>query len=113
MTNISLKSRSHLSPRERDAISQLHQLLNEPGLLRASFVQMRRRCGKESCRCGSHKKHWHESAYVIQRHQGKPRMKHLGVGQEVRVRQWVERYRQAKALLNRVSDLYWQELKKI
>jgi hypothetical protein len=39
-------------------------------------------------------------------------MKHLGADQETSVRHWVERYRQAKALLNRVSDLYWQQLKK-
>lgn len=104
--------RSHLSPREREAISRLHQLLSEPGLLRASFVPMRRRCGKDSCRCAERKKHWHASTYVIQRHQGKPRMKHLGKDQENDVRRWVERYRQVKALLNKVSDLYWKQLKK-
>lgn len=108
----SLKPRNQLSQRERETIAKLHQLLSKPGLLRASFVQMRRRCGKEACHCGTHRKHWHESAYVIQRHQGKPRMKHLRTGQEPEVRRWVERYHQAKTLLNRVSDLYWQELKK-
>lgn len=104
--------RSHLSPRERETIARLHQLLNEPGLLRASFVPMRRRCGKDSCRCAEHRKHWHASTYVIQRHQGKPRMQHLGKDQESDVRRWVERYRKAKALLNQVSDLYWKQLKK-
>lgn len=112
MATASLKPRSHLSPLERDAIARLHQLLNEPGFLRASFVRMRRRCGKETCRCGRDKRHRHESTYVIQRHQGKPRMQHLGMDQEEQVRHWVERYRQAKALLNKVSDLYWQQLKK-
>ena len=112
MTTPSPRPRSQLSPQERDAVARLHQLLNAPGLLRASFVRMRRRCGKETCRCARDKKRWHESTYVIQRHQGKPRMQHLGRDQEEQVRQWVERYRQAKALLNQVSDLYWQQLKK-
>jgi len=107
-----LSPRSHLSSREREAIARLHRLLSEPGLLRASFVAMRRRCGKESCRCATHRKDWHESTYVIQRHQGKPRMKHLRADQEREVRRWVERYRQVKGLLNRVSDLYWKQLQK-
>src|SRR3990172_3826237 len=85
----SLKPRNQLSQRERETIAKLHQLLSKPGLLRASFVQMRRRCGKEACHCGTHRKHWHESAYVIQHNQGKPRMKHLRAGQQPEVRRWV------------------------
>jgi hypothetical protein len=113
MSNIPLKPRNQLSPRERDLVARLHQFLNDPGLLRASFVRMRRRCGKASCRCASEKGYRHESVYVIQRHQGKPRMKHLGRDQEDRVYEWVERYHRIKTLLNNVSDLYWRQLGKV
>ena len=112
MSNVSVKHRGHLSERERQAISHLHQLLNEPGLLRASFVRMKRSCGRDYCRCMRSKAHRHESTYVVQRHQGKPRMKHLGSDQRASARQWIERYRRIRKLLDTVSDLYWQELKK-
>lgn len=106
------KPRVALSAKERSAISELHKLLNEPGLLRATFIHMRRSCGREYCRCMRSKKHWHASWYVTQRHQGKPRMQHVPAELQEQVEQWIGRYRRAKELINAASDVYWDSLKK-
>jgi len=106
------KPRTSLSGQERAAIAELHKLLLEPGLLRATFVHMRRSCGRDYCRCVRSKKHWHASWYVSQRHQGKPRMQHVPAEVRAQVKQWIARHRRAKELLDIVSNIYWKSLKK-
>jgi hypothetical protein len=105
-------NRSYLSEKERQVISRIHKLLNEPGLLRASLVHMKRSCGRDYCKCMKSKKNWHRSWYVVQRHKGKPRMKFIPVDLEKQVRGWISRYLEIKDLLNQASDEYWQTLKK-
>jgi hypothetical protein len=52
-----MTSRSHRSPRERDARSRAVQLLAEKPLLRGSLVLQYRSCGKSYCRCQAGQKH--------------------------------------------------------
>ena len=106
------KPRTALSAKERAALSELHKLLNEPGLLRGSLVHMRRSCGRDYCRCISSKKHWHASWYVSHRHQGKPRMQHVPPELHKQVQGWIDRYRRVKELLDIVSNIYWDSLRK-
>lgn len=106
------KPRASLSLQERAAISELHKLLNEPGLLRAALVHMRRTCGRDYCRCMRSQKHRHASLYVSQHYRGKPRMQHVPPELRPQVEQWIARHRRAKELLDIVSDIYWQSLKK-
>lgn len=106
------KHRSHLSKRERQSLSRLYQLLKEPGLLRASFMYMRRRCGRDYCRCNRSKRNWHGSWYVIRSHGGKKQMQHVSSKESSIVRQWVNQYQRIKKHLNVISDLYWKKLKK-
>lgn len=105
-------ARSHLSAKERQAVSRLHKLLNEHGLLRASLVHMKRSCGRDYCRCRKSKKNWHGSWYVVQRHKGRPRMKFIPVELGRDVREWIARYHRIKELLDEASDVYWDLLKK-
>ena len=105
-----MRNKSHLPSLERNAVSKIHQLLKQPGLLRASFVYMRRQCGRDYCKCMRSSKHWHGSWYITQSHKGKKRMRHVGFEQEAVVRQWVDRYHEIKRLLNRVADLYWDRI---
>lgn len=106
------KHRGHLSELERKAISRIHQLLAKPGLLRANLTYMRRRCGRDYCKCSRSHRHWHGSWYVMQSYRGKKRMQHVSAGYHEAVRHWVNRYREIKGLLNRVADFYWESLKK-
>jgi hypothetical protein len=52
-----MTSRSHRSPKERDARSRAVQLLADKPLLRGSLVLQYRSCGKSYCRCQTGQKH--------------------------------------------------------
>lgn len=101
-----------LSDSERAARSRLRQLLNEPTLLRANLVEMKRFCGSPSCRCAKSKRHWHVSWYASQSQHGRPRMKCIPADQVDEVRQWVERYQEARSLLALVGDASWDRIGK-
>lgn len=103
---------SPLSANERAARSRLRQLLNEPALLRANLVEMKRFCGSASCRCAKSKRYWHVSWYASQSHRGKPRMKCIPAEQVDEVRQWVKRYQEARTLLALVGDSSWDRIGK-
>lgn len=104
--------RGYLSKLERKAISRIHQLLGKPGLLRATLTYLQRQCGRDYCKCSHSKRYRHGSWYIMQSYQGQKRMMHVSSGQIDPVRQWVNRYREIKRLLNRVADFYWESLKK-
>ncbi len=101
-----------LSADERAARSRLRQLLNEPTLLRANLVEMKRFCGSPSCRCAKSKRHWHVSWYASQSQRGKPRMKCIPADQVVEIRQWVKRYQEARSLLALIGDASWDRIGK-
>ena len=110
-----MKTKPALSPvvqpeRERHALSRLRQLLNVPGLLRASIIQMKKRCGKPYCRCAKAKRHWHLSWCVGQSRGGRPRMKYIPAELLPEVRLWVGRYREARKLLDEVSNENWNKI---
>lgn len=100
------------SYQERSALSQLRQILNDPGLLRASLIRSRRRCGKSYCRCAKAKKNRHLSWYIGHSRKGQPHMQYLPKELLEDVRVWVSRYRRAQELLDKVSDAYWERLRK-
>jgi hypothetical protein len=52
-----MTSRSHRSPKERDARSRAVQLLADKPLLRGALVLQYRSCGKSYCRCQTGQKH--------------------------------------------------------
>jgi len=98
---------SSQSAKERAALSRLRQILNEPGLLRANFVKMRRPCGTQSCRCARGKRYWHVSWYVNQSKGGKLRMKCVPKEQLEQIQIWVARYQEARKLLAVAGDERW------
>jgi hypothetical protein len=105
-----MASRTSQTALERRALSRLRQLLNEPGLLRASWVEMKHRCGKNGCRCNQGKRYRHVSWYVSQSKRGKPRMKSVPADQVEEVGRWIERYQEARELLAAVGDEYWNKV---
>lgn len=98
------------TPRERAALSRLRQLLNEAGLLRGNCVERKHTCGREACRCGSSKRHWHLSWYVTQSRNGKLRTKFVPLRRRAEVEQWVRRYQEARRLLQVVGDASWDRI---
>ena len=110
-----MKIKPDLSPlaqpgRERYALSRLRQILNAPGILRASIIRMKKRCGKPYYRCAKAKKYWHLSWCVCQSQGGSPRMKYIPAKLLPEVRLWVLRYQEVRKLLDEVSDENWNKI---
>lgn len=103
-------SRVASSEKQRHALSKLRQLLNAPCLLRASIIQMKKRCGKPYCRCVKSKRNWHLSWYMGQSQGGRPRMKYIPPELLPEIQLWVERYQQARKLLDEVSNESWDRI---
>lgn len=103
---------SFLSLKGRSDISGLRQILcgRNPELLRANWIKMKHTCGRSYCRCAKAKRYWHISWYVSQSKNGKSRMKSVPEEQRKRVAEWIHQYQQARRLLQRVGDLYWDRV---
>ncbi|MEA3306631.1 MAG: DUF6788 family protein [Elusimicrobiota bacterium] len=98
------------SASERAALSRLRQIMTESCFLRGSLIELKHPCGKSNCKCSRGKSHWHTSWYLSQSRDGKLRRKSIPKNLLPQVRQWVNRYREAKKLLDKVSQQYWKHL---
>ena len=105
-----MRHRKGLSEQDREARSQLRQLLERAdALIHGSLIRMTRTCGKTGCRC-TLKGQKHQSWYLGVSATGKTRMKHIPKAREADVRRWVAAYQQARALLEDMSRQAWQRL---
>lgn len=112
MMNRTRPSPSGLSAAERTARSRLHHLLAQAdALAHGSLIRMARGCGNPRCRCATQGQK-HVSWYLGVTEKGRTRMKHLPKGTETQVRRWVAQYRQARALLDRISAEAWKRLRR-
>ena len=95
---------SSLSARERDLRSRLHLLLNNAdGFIHGSLIEMARRCGNPNCGCASSDDLKHRSQYLGQTRHGKKSMVYLPKDLEPQVRQAIEHFQQALALLEELN----------
>jgi len=106
-----MPSRTSLSAVERRAYSRLRQLLNEPGVLRGTVVEMRRKCGRKSCRCAVDVEAKHHAVILCVSLDGKRTSVYVPSGWVDRVREWVERYGEIRELLEELSRSSLKRLK--
>jgi hypothetical protein len=104
--------RTALPARDRALYSRLRLLLKEPGLLRGNLVEMRRRCGKKTCRCETNPEARHRSLYLGLSLNGKHRMLYIPAEWEAQVREWVDRYSEVRELLEKISLGFLARLEK-
>ena len=105
-----MKHRKGLSPKDRQARSQLHLLLERSdGMVHGSLIHMARRCGNPNCRCAL-KGQKHVSWCLGVSEKGRPRMKHIPKAEEGAVQRWVKQYQQARQLLEQISHEAWKRL---
>ena len=104
-------SPSSLPAAERQLYSKVRQILGQPGLIRGSLVLMRRKCGKESCCCGTNLRRRHRSLYLAVNVEGKRRLMYIPAAWEERVREWVDRYAAVREALERLSSACIRRLK--
>ena len=107
-----MKHRKGLSEADRQARSQLHQLLERAdGLVHGSLIRMARRCGNPNCRCAQ-KDQKHESWCLGVSEKGRSRMKHIPRKYEGAVKRWATHYQRARQLLEAISQEAWKQLQK-
>lgn len=104
--------RAALPKSHRAQYSRLRLLLNEPGLIRGNLVEMRRQCGKKSCRCRTEPEARHRSLYLGLSLNGKHRTVYIPAEWETRVREWVARYSEVRELLEQISLGFLERLEK-
>jgi len=103
---------SRLTAQERAARSRLRQILQESGLIRATWVRLRRPCGGAGCHCAKGKKRWHEGWSISQSQKGKLRRKSIPNHLKNEVGRWLKEYWEARKLLDQISEEYWAKLEK-
>jgi hypothetical protein len=101
-----MPSRTDQSVTERRLYSQLRQLLTTPGLLRGNLVEMRRTCGKATCRCARDPAGRHRSLYLGLSLEGRRRMIYIPPAWEADVRRWVARYAEVRGVLEQIALRY-------
>jgi hypothetical protein len=102
-------TRAALSPAERDFRSRIAQLVSGRWFLRGTLSERSGKCGKPTCRCV--KGELHQSLYLVQSHDGKPRQICVPQAWQSRIRQAVADYQQLQHLMEEVSELEWMRLK--
>jgi len=106
-----MKHRGGWSEAERRIRSRLHALLGEAGFLRGSLLVIKRRCGNPNCRCAQGRRH--RSLVIEQHRRGRTRMRTVRAEEREKVEQWVKAFREAKGLLEELSELHWEKLAKL
>lgn len=98
-----------MTPRERQLRSALNQILCGQGVIHGSLITRRKTCGKSGCRCT--KGQLHESLYLVVTEGNESRQLYVPRSHEALVRQWIERYGQARELLDELSGLHWDKIR--
>jgi hypothetical protein len=97
-----MKHRGKLTQKDRQARSQLVQLVHSKRLLCGSLVTMARVCGNPRCKCAT-KGQKHVSLYLSIRDGKKRKMICIPKKWEDTITQWVENYKQANELMAEIS----------
>jgi len=95
---------------ERESRSMLKPLISWKEFLRATPTLRHLTCGKPNCKCRRGQKH---TALVLTRIvNGKAEQLHIPKDNETVAREWIERYREILALLEKISSSSWDRLKR-
>ena len=102
--------RAQMSAQERRLRSRIVQLISQNALLRGTLSLRERTCGKKNCKCAHGEKH--ASLYLVLSQQGKLRQLFIPRRYEDAVRQAVAQYQEVRQLLESVSMIYFEKVKK-
>ena len=103
-----MSPRSQRSFPERQARSQLAQLLTQQPFLRGSLVERARTCGKPTCRCRQGQ--LHRSLYLAVRHRDRRALLYIPRPLEETVRLWLRNGRRLREQLETLNQLQLEQL---
>jgi hypothetical protein len=101
-------SKTAMSLAERDFRSKLVRLVSTGAFIRGTLSTREKMCGKPNCKCTRGEKHI--ALYLVVSQEGRLRQLFVPKSHEETVRQWIEQYRQAEALLEEISNIHWEKL---
>lgn len=99
-----------MNPQERRSRSALARLVSQRGLLRGNLLERRRVCGKPNCKCT--RGELHANLYLVFSEGGKLRQLFIPKTWESRVRLWVQDYHEVRRLLEEISRLYVEKVRR-
>ena len=102
--------RSQLTEDERRIRSLIARLVTNYGLIRGTLNVREKVCGRPNCRCARGERH--RSVALVASENGKLRQLHIPKTLEETAEQWVETYRRIRELLEELSQLQWDKLKR-
>jgi hypothetical protein len=99
-----------MSAPERELRSAMNRLLSQGGVIHGTLIQRQRVCGKPNCRCARGQRH--ESLYLVVTEGRKLRQLYVPAEWEATVREWIENYQAARQLMDGLSSLHWEKVRK-
>ncbi|MBU1339644.1 MAG: hypothetical protein KKD56_11330 [Acidobacteria bacterium] len=102
--------KTQMKNQERDSRSKLKPYISYRELLRGTLSVRERVCGKPNCKCQRGEKH--VSLFLSKSKDGKVEQLYIPKEKEELVRHWVKNYRDVQELLEKISSIYWDKLKK-
>ena len=103
--------RKQIQQRQREISEQLRVLEQRRPLVRGNTYNLRRKCGKASCRCQDG--HLHESWVLSVPEKGRKRMRAVPKGKRPQWKQMTERYRRFRRARARLVKLFAEIIKLI
>jgi len=103
-------NRKYMDLNLRNITSHLAKLTSKGKFLRGNPVIMKRVCGNKNCRCVLEGKK-HKSLYISKNKNGKRKMIYVPKRMEEEVMARLGAYQKIKKLVERISELNYEELK--
>jgi len=103
-------SRSQLPEDERRLRSQIARLVTNCGLVRGTLNVREKVCGRRNCRCARGERH--RSVSLVASENGRLRQLYVPGSLERTAEQWVETYKRIRELLEELSQMQWDKLKR-
>lgn len=103
--------KAQMTKQERESRSRLKPYISHRELLRGSLTVRKQKCGKPNCKCAN-SDYRHICLYLTRRKDGKIEQLFVPKEKEELVCQWVNNYQDVKKLLEKISSIYWDRVKR-
>lgn len=103
--------KSKMGEKEREYRSRVNQYIGGMEIVRGNLVMRLHTCGKINCRCVT-KGEKHKSLYISRSNKGRMEQQYISKDKEAQIKQWTKHYQEIQKLLEKISDIYWNRLKK-